>query len=184
MGARTQSTTASDSCARRDGDRVRIFSRHGREWTDKVPAIVAAIAALPAESVTLDGEAVICDAQGVSDFEALRIGLARRQGSSAAFLYAFDILELDGRDLRPDAWESRREALAARLHKASDGIRLPEHLEGHGALMYRRACGMGLEGIVSKRRDAPYRSGRSRDWVKVKNPGAPAATRRMNPQKN
>jgi bifunctional non-homologous end joining protein LigD len=114
---------------------------------------------------------------GVPDFEALRAQLARRGGSPAAFLYAFDILQLDGRDLRHDAWESRREALAALLHKAGDGLRLSEHLEGHGALMFRRACAMGLEGIVSKRRDAPYRSGRSPHWVKVKNPDSPAAKR-------
>ena len=90
---------------RRDADRVRVFSRHGREWTDKVPAIVAALLALPASSVTLDGEAVMCDDRGVSDFEALRTALAHRGGSPAVFLYAFDLLSLDGRDLRRDPWQ-------------------------------------------------------------------------------
>jgi bifunctional non-homologous end joining protein LigD len=129
---------------RRDGDRVRVFSRWGKEWTDRVPAIVEAMGALPARSATIDGEAVVCDPQGVTDFDALRAALARRQGASGVFLYAFDLIELDGRDLRQDAWETRREALAALLRKSGNGVRLSEHLDGHGALMFRRACAMGL----------------------------------------
>jgi bifunctional non-homologous end joining protein LigD len=86
-------------------------------------------------------------------------------------------LELDGRDLRDRPWEDRRKALAKLLRKAS-GIRLSDHLATtDGDTLLHHACAMGLEGIVAKRRDRPYRSGRSPDWIKVKNPGAPAATR-------
>ncbi len=159
-----------------DGDRVRAFTRRGHDWTDRVPRIAEALAALPVTSVTIDGEAVVCDSAGVSDFDRLRGALARRS-SSEAFLYAFDLLELDGQDLRRSPWVDRREALVQVLCKAGDGIRLSEHLDGDGPAMFRHACAIGLEGIVAKRRDRPYRSGRSPDWIKVKNPNAPAATR-------
>jgi len=159
-----------------DGDRVRAFTRRGYDWTDRVPRIAEALAALPVTSVTIDGEAVVCDPAGVSDFDRLRGALARR-GSPEAFLYAFDLLELDGHDLRQSPWADRREALVRVLSEVDQGIRLSEHLDGDGPAMFQHACAMGLEGIVSKRRDRPYRSGRSPDWIKVKNPNAPAATR-------
>ena len=77
---------------RREGDRVRVFSRHGREWTDRVPLIVEAMRALPVTSATIDGEGVVVDERGVTDFERLRAALAERGGSRAAFLYGFDLL--------------------------------------------------------------------------------------------
>ena len=81
-------------------------------------------------------------------------------------------------DLRARPWEARREALARLLRRVGHGIQLSEHVEGHhGPAIFQAACGIGLEGIVSKRRDRPYRSGRSQDWIKIKNPDAPAATR-------
>jgi bifunctional non-homologous end joining protein LigD len=165
--------------ARRDGDRVRVFSRHGRDWTDRVPLIAEALLALPVSSATVDGEGVVCDDRGLSDFDRLRSAVGRR-GSREAFLYAFDLLELDGHDLRREPWTVRRETLASLLRKAGDGIRLSEHLDGtDGATIFRHACAHGLEGIIAKRRDRPYRSGRCADWIKVKNPAAPAATRVM-----
>jgi bifunctional non-homologous end joining protein LigD len=120
------------------------------------------------------------DPAGVSALilDRLRTAVAR-PGSPDPFLYAFDILELDGCDLLPAPWATRRAALERVLAKACDGIRLSEHLDGDGPAMFRHACAMGLEGIVSKRRDRPYRSGRSPDWIKIKNPNAPAATRIM-----
>jgi bifunctional non-homologous end joining protein LigD len=148
---------------RRAGERARIFSRNALDWTRQVPAIVEAMRALPVASVVIDGEAVVCDPQGVTDFDALRSALSRRQGRSAVFLFAFDLIELDGRDLRQEPWTARREALVRLLRWTGDGIRLSEHLDGDGAAMFRQACAMGLEGIVSKRR-APYRS----DWIKVR----------------
>jgi bifunctional non-homologous end joining protein LigD len=156
---------------RRFGDRIRVISRHGIEWTDRVPSIVDAIRSLHLKSATIDGEGVICDERGVTDFDALRFALARRSAPEA-LLYAFDVF------LCREPWEVRRKALASLLRKAGDGIRLSEHLEGgQGQAIFRHACSMGLEGIVSKRRDAPYCSGRCADWIKVKNPNAPAATR-------
>ena len=162
---------------RRDRDRVYVFSRDGHDWTDRVPAIAEALAALKLKSATIDGEGVVCGSDGVSDFWRLRATL-RRQGSRRVFLYAFDLLELDGRDLRARPWEDRRKALTKLLRKAGDGIQLCQHLAvTDGDTIFRHACEMGLEGIVAKRRDRPYCSGRSPDWIKVKNPDAPAATR-------
>jgi bifunctional non-homologous end joining protein LigD len=164
---------------RRDGDRVRVFSRRGHDWTDRVPRIAEALRALRVKSVTLDGEGVVCRPDGVSDFDRLRAAIGRL-GSRDAFLYAFDLLEINGTDLRRDAWDERRKVLVRLLLTANGGgIRLSDHLDGNGAIAFHHACRMGLEGIVAKRRDRPYRSGRSPDWVKVKNPDAPAATRIM-----
>jgi bifunctional non-homologous end joining protein LigD len=126
---------------------------------------------------TLDGEGVVCREGGVSDFDRLRAAVGR-MGSRDAFLYAFDLLEINGDDLRPYEWQVRRATLASLLRKADKGIRLSEHIDGaDGAAIFGHACVMGLEGIVAKRRDKPYRSGRTPDWIKVKNPDAPAATR-------
>jgi bifunctional non-homologous end joining protein LigD len=88
------------------------------------------------------------------------------------FLYAFDLLELNGEDCRREPLERRKGALEKLL-----AMRLSEHIEGDGAIIFQHACKLGLEGIVSKRRDLPYRSGRVRSWIKVKNPASPAALR-------
>jgi bifunctional non-homologous end joining protein LigD len=165
--------------ARRDGDRVRVFSRNAKNWTEKVPLIVEAMLALPVDSATLDGEGVICDDRGVTDFERFRIALADRGGSRSVFLFAFDLLALDGEDLRRHPWEIRRATLTRLMRKACPGVRLSEHLDGDGATIFEHACRLGAEGIVAKRRDRAYRSGRCADWIKVKNPDAPAATRIM-----
>ena len=163
---------------RRDGDRVRVNSRNGRDWTDRVPLIAEALAKLRVKSVTLDGEGVVCRPDGVSDFDRLRAAVGRL-GSRDAFLYAFDLLELDGENMRLYEWHVRRTTLRSLIKRAGAGIRLSEHLDGDGAAAFQHACRMGLEGIVAKRRDRPYRSGRSPDWIKVKNPHAPAASRIM-----
>jgi bifunctional non-homologous end joining protein LigD len=154
-----------------------VFSRRGKDWTDKVPLIVEALLALPIKSATLDGEGVVVDDRGVTDFERLRSALAGRGGSRSVFLYGFDLLHLDGDDLRWNPWEIRRATLTGLLRRAHPGIRLSEHLDGDGETIFRHVCKLGAEGIVAKRRDRPYRSGRCVDWVKVKNPDAPAATR-------
>jgi bifunctional non-homologous end joining protein LigD len=162
---------------RRDGDKVRVFSRTGRDWSDKVPAIIDEMLALPVSSATIDGEGVVVDDRGVTDFERLRSALGGRGGSRSVFLYGFDLLHLDGEDLRRHPWEIRRATLTGLLRKAPPGIRLSEHPDGDGATMFRQACGLGAEGIVAKGRDQPYRSGRCADWVKVKNPDSPAVKR-------
>jgi bifunctional non-homologous end joining protein LigD len=88
------------------------------------------------------------------------------------------LLEIDGTDLRRDTWHVRRATLRSVIKRAAPGVKLSEHLDGaDGATVFAHACKLGLEGIVAKRRDRPYRSGRSTDWLKVKNPDAPAATR-------
>jgi ATP-dependent DNA ligase len=93
------------------------------------------------------------------------------------FLYAFDLIELNGDDLRPDPLEARKATLETILAKAASGIRFNEHIEGDGETVFRHACKLGLEGIVSKRKDSAYRSGRSPDWLKMKNADAPAVKR-------
>jgi bifunctional non-homologous end joining protein LigD len=160
-----------------EGNRIRVFSRRGNDYTDRVPRIVDTLARLTASSVTLDGEGVACDPGGVTNFELLRAALGR-PAKREVFLYAFDLLELDGRDMRREPWLDRRWKLARLLRGAGHGVQLSDHMEStDGDAMFRHACAMGLEGIVAKRRDRPYRSGRSPDWIKVKNPDAPAATR-------
>ena len=127
--------------------------------------------------MTLDGEGVACDPNGVTNFELLRAALGR-SAKREVFLYAFDLLELDGRDMRGEPWSERRWKLARLLRGAGHGVQLSDHMEStDGNSIFRHACAMGLEGIVAKRRDRPYRSGRSPDWIKVKNPNAPAVTR-------
>jgi bifunctional non-homologous end joining protein LigD len=93
------------------------------------------------------------------------------------FLYAFDLLELDGVDLRHEPIETRKATLASLLRGSRAGLRLNEHLAHDGKTVFRHACKMGLEGIVSKRLGSRYRSGRSKDWLKMKNPAAPAVRR-------
>src|SRR6476661_315135 len=163
----------------RHGKQVRIYSRGGHDWADRLPAIVGALKSLPLRSVVLDGEGVICGRDGKSEFDRMRACFSR-YGAPEAFLYAFDVLELDGQDMRTKPWAARRAALVSLLVGASDGIRLCEHIEDvDGAVVFRQACVMGLEGIVAKRRDSRYHSGRCRDWIKIKNPAHPAIERAM-----
>jgi bifunctional non-homologous end joining protein LigD len=122
----------------------------------------------------IDGEVVCCDDGGLAVFQKLR----RRQNEPTAFLCAFDLLELDGTNMRREPIEVRKATLASILRKSCHGVRLNGHLEHpDGALVFAHACKMGLEGIVSKRLGSRYRSGRSPDWLKFKNPQAPAVKR-------
>src|SRR5438034_4277783 len=147
--------------ARKDGDRVRLYSRPGNDLTWRFPLIVEALAKLRSRSCIIDGEAVACDDNGMPNFNHIRY---RRHGASV-FLYAFDLIELNGDDLRRDPLEVRKATLVSVLAKATSGLRLNEHIErSDGATVFRHACKMGLEGIVSKRKDSQYRSGRSTDW--------------------
>ena len=160
--------------ARKDGRRVRLYSRVGNDLTDRFPLIVEALGGLRSRSVTLDGEAVACDDNGMSNFDRLR----HRRDDGAVFLYAFDLIELNGDDLRREPLEVRKATLTSLLIKARrPGIRLNEHIEADGPTVFAHACKMGLEGIVSKRKDSSYRSGRSRDWLKSKNPASAAVMR-------
>jgi bifunctional non-homologous end joining protein LigD len=158
---------------RRDGATVRLFTRRGYDWTERYPAIAAAALEVGGQSFTLDGEAVVCGADGIAIFDALH----RRGTVQEALLQAFDLLELDGTDLRPMPLVDRKTRLARLLRRPPAGLELNAHTDADGALVFAQACRMGLEGIVSKRLTAPYRSGPSRDWLKVKNPDSPAMIR-------
>jgi bifunctional non-homologous end joining protein LigD len=157
----------------RSGDIVRLFTRRGYDWTARYPAITAAASAIRATSFTLDGEAVVCGPDGVSIFEALH----RQSTVPEAILQAFGVLEFDGEDLRPLPLGERKAHLAKLLQSPPVGIELNAHTDEDGAAVFAQACRMGLEGIVSKLLSAPYRSGPSRDWIKVKNPDSPAIVR-------
>ena len=160
--------------ARKDGERVRLYSRPGNDLTDRFPLIVEALARLRSRSCIIDGEAVACDESGIARSIASVIAAT----TARVFLYAFDLIELNGDDLRRDPLEVRKATLASALAKAGPGIRFNEHLEcDDGEIVFRHACKMGLEGIVSKRKDSPYRSGRSSDWLKMKNPACAAVKR-------
>jgi bifunctional non-homologous end joining protein LigD len=158
---------------RRDGDFVRLFTRRGYDWTDRYPAIAGTAAMLRlsrARSFTLDGEAVAAGADGVAVFDALH----RCRKVTDAMLYAFDLLELNGEDLRSLPLRERKARLEKLLARSRTGIVFNDHTDQDGATVFEHACRVGLEGIVSKRLSAPYRSGPSRDWIKVKNPECPA----------
>jgi bifunctional non-homologous end joining protein LigD len=159
---------------RRDGTGVRLFTRRGYNWAERFPAIVSAARSIPVQSFLIDGEAVCCDESGVPVFQMLR----QRRNEPMVFLYAFDLLQLDGRDLRREAIEVRKAALAKLIRGAGPGLQLSEYLDGHdGAIVFDHACKLGLEGIVSKRRGSRYVSGRSALWLKSKNPNSPAVRR-------
>jgi bifunctional non-homologous end joining protein LigD len=158
---------------RRKGPSIRLFTRNGYDWTDRYPLIRQAAHALPAQSFLIDGEAVNCADNGLPDFNTLRY----RRNDRSVFLYAFDLLELDGRDLRREPIEIRKVALLKLLRRSDYGIFLNEHIEDDAAIVFQHACRLGLEGIVSKRRGSPYVSGRSTHWLKLKNPGSPAVRR-------
>jgi bifunctional non-homologous end joining protein LigD len=157
--------------ARRDPVGIRLLTRRGNDWSDRFPLVVAAVNHLTVRSCLIDGEVVCCDDRGLAVFHVLR----RRHNEASAFLYAFDLLELDGTDMRREPIEVRKSTLASVLRKARHGVRLNEHLEHPaGHVVFREACKLGVEGIVSKRLGSRYRSGRSPDWLKFKNPAAPA----------
>jgi bifunctional non-homologous end joining protein LigD len=144
----------------------------GFDWSDRYPRIVQSARKVRSTKFLIDGEAVIVGEDGVSDFNKPH----SRQHDSSVFLYAFDLLSVDGTDIRHERLDDRRAKLKPLLARP-DGVRFSDHHAGDGQLMFRHACQMGLEGIVSKRRDAPYRSGRNKVWLKVKNPDSPAMRR-------
>jgi ATP-dependent DNA ligase len=160
--------------ARKNGERVKLYSRPGNDLTDRFPLIVEALTKLRSRSCIIDGEAVACSDDGVSSFDRIRY----RRHDASVFLYAFDLIELDGDDLRREPLAVRKATLASLLMRGARGLRFNEHIdEKDGPLVFSQACKLGLEGIVSKRRDSSYRSGRSPDWIKSKNPNAPAVKR-------
>ena len=158
---------------RREGSRVRCFTRGGYDWAARFPAIVQAACRIKAQSFLIDGEVVVCRDDSLSDFNALH----SRRHDHDAVLFAFDLIEHQGDDLRNAPLLDRKRQLGKLLGRAKHAIRFNEHLAHDGATVFEHACRMGLEGIVSKRIDAPYRSGRSKTWLKSKNPLSEAVRR-------
>jgi bifunctional non-homologous end joining protein LigD len=159
--------------ARREGNRVRLFTRNGYDFTTRFPKIAAAVAALPVRSCVVDGEAIVVNREGLSVFDLLRY----RHYDHAAVLCAFDLIELDGYDLRQQPLEQRKGTLADLVRDAGDGIAFNKHFAGDGMAIFQHACALGCEGIVSKRLGSAYRAGRVGYWLKIKNPAAPAVKR-------
>lgn len=158
--------------ARLEKGRVRLLTRNGLDWTHRFPGLASAVGGLPASTALIDGEVVVQDENGVSDFALLQQDLGGRGGriaSGKAVYWAFDLLYLDGRDLTSLPLRERKAALAALLAAVPDErLRYSDHFESDGEAMVRHACRLGLEGIIGKRANAPYRPGRGTDWVKVK----------------
>jgi bifunctional non-homologous end joining protein LigD len=159
--------------ARRDGRVVRLYTRNSYDFADRFPQVVQAISTLPVRSCFIDGEIIVVDERGLSVFDLLRY----RRHDHAAVLCAFDLLEHDGWDFRRKPIEERKGTLAKLLTRSHEGIAFNHHYDCAGATIYKHACALGCEGIVSKRRGSPYRSGRVDHWLKIKNPAAPAVRR-------
>jgi len=155
--------------ARLDRGKVQLLTRKGLDWAKKFPTIAEAIAELPVKSALIDGELVVEGSDGISSFSLLQQDLKESRHDRMIF-YVFDLLHLDGAELRPLPLTARKNALAKLLEglPARAPLRLSESLTERGATLLQHACKMGLEGIISKVADAPYRSGRGRDWIKTK----------------
>ena len=149
------------------GHHVKLTTRNGKDWTERYPDIAAALSKLNVRSAAIDGELVALDADGRSRFSALQA--ATNDGAEAHLAYyAFDLLSLDGKDLRKTLLTDRKAALQKILPERSDMVRFSDHIDGEGEYVIGKACSMGLEGIVSKKKAASYVSGRGTAWVKSK----------------
>ena len=148
---------------------VSLLTRNGHDWTDRFAGVPQAARSLQAETAVIDGEMVVLDERGVSSFARLKAALGDRVADRLVF-YAFDLLHLDGQDLRPLPLLERKRQLELLLAPLPPDhlIRFSEHLIGNGPEIHRNACRLGVEGIIAKRVMAPYRSGRQGDWLKVK----------------
>jgi bifunctional non-homologous end joining protein LigD len=153
---------------RKAGDEVTLFSRSGLDWTVRFPAIASALLTFPAESALIDGEVAFVLPNGITDFKSLQEHIDSPHPSIRYFV--FDLLWLDGKDLRKKPLKERRALLAKLMSEKgiSNYLVYADYVEGSGPEFFKQACAAGLEGVVSKRADAPHRSGRGRGWLKVK----------------
>ncbi len=147
--------------------RVKLLTRNRQDWTARFPGVAEAAAALPVKEALLDGEVVVLDRAGVSSFQALQQAEQLEKGGALVYV-AFDLMFLDGRDLRSLPLVERKARLARLLKGRRSHLRYSEHFDVPGPRVYDRACRAGLEGIVAKRKNAPYTSGRGQAWLKVK----------------
>jgi bifunctional non-homologous end joining protein LigD len=147
---------------------ARLLTRNGKDWTARFPEIAEALGKLDCERALLDGEVVVLDRDGVSRFQRLQNALSGA-GKARPLLYAFDLLHLDGWDVTGASVEARKALLRSLVDELSDDpVRYSDHVRGHGPAFHQKACAMGVEGIISKRVDGPYRPGRGKSWLKVK----------------
>ena len=149
---------------------VRLVTRNGNDWTRKFPGLYAAMAKLKANTAVLDMEAVVLDAAGKSSFQALQQALGEGGDAQAIQAFVFDLLHLDGKDLRREPITKRKAALEKLLKRSRQDkfLHYSDHIAGQGEEMLAKSCGMGLEGIVSKLANSPYASGRQKSWLKSK----------------
>src|SRR3974377_1922016 len=155
----------------RDG-KVRLYTMNGSNWTDRYPRIIEEAVRIQGSAI-LDAEVVCLDDKGVAQLYPLH----SRTADQLAVACAFDLLMRDGDDLRRRPLIERKTALGKLLIRSRGGIQYVEHAEGPGDKMFAAVCDLGLEGIVSKKLNAPYRSGPSKSWIKAKKPKELAATR-------
>jgi bifunctional non-homologous end joining protein LigD len=148
------------------GARPKVFTRRGNDWSKRFEHLLSELVMLPTRECVIDGEAVVQDERGLTDFGALQDDLAKG-GSDRIVYFAFDLLYLDGFDLRRTPLADRKRLLADLVGDNRTRLHISEHQEGSGTTMFKRACQIGIEGIVSKRADAPYSAGRSNSWTKV-----------------
>jgi bifunctional non-homologous end joining protein LigD len=158
---------------RRDGAEVRLYSRNANDWTARLRAIADGAERIKARSFTIDGEAVVLGPDGLSRFEEL----SRREATDTAILYAFDLIEHDGEDLRNRPFLDRKAVLARLLQNTGTGILFNEHIAEDGPVVFAHDCRLGAESIVSKKIVSTYRSGPCRVWIKVRNPASIAVQR-------
>ena len=150
-----------------DQGKVSIYTRRGHNWADRMPSIARALSALKVRSAVIDGEAIVIGEDGLSDFFVLHAARARKSAPRAV-LVAFDLMHLDGEDMRGRVLEDRRAILAGVVSRRAPWLQFSESLEGDGPQVWRAACGMGLEGIISKQRGSRYFSGNTDAWRKTK----------------
>jgi bifunctional non-homologous end joining protein LigD len=148
--------------------KARLYTRRGNDWTSKFGTLAADVAKLPVREAWIDGEVVAAGERGNTSFGALQEALGSNGGTEGLVFYAFDVPYLDGHDLTRVPLVQRKAALSKILGRSKGRIRYSDHVEGRGDAFFDGACRQGLEGIVSKRAASPYRSGRGRDWLKVK----------------
>ena len=153
--------------ARLDHGKATLLTRKGLDWTKKFSTLAKAIAKLPAKTALIDGELVVEGDDGISSFSLLQQDLKNNREDRMKF-YAFDLLHFDGTNLTDLPLTRRKNALAGLIDRQPDPLRFSESLTERGSTLLRHACKLGLEGIISKAADAPYRSGRGHDWIKTK----------------
>jgi bifunctional non-homologous end joining protein LigD len=151
-----------------EAGRARLFTREGNDWTSRFAALAQTAADLPVDRAFLDGEVVVLEKDGASNFQALQEALGDKKTDRLIY-FVFDLLHLDGYDLRALPLIQRKEILAELLKgRKKSALRFSDHVIGQAEDFFRRACQSGLEGIIAKRKNSPYRPGRARDWLKIK----------------